>query len=238
MTLMLDAKIRVNLRKQTNKLRKQSLIPVVLYGNHKETKHLQIPESPLLKVYAQAGESTLVDLKVGDHKPVKVLIHELQRDAVSQKILHVDLYEVNMTEKIKAEIKLNFIGESKAVKALGGILVKNHDSLDIECLPDDLVPEIDVDISTLEVFDSHISVADLKLPKGITVLNKPEDIIVLVTEPRSEKELEELEAKVEEKVEEVEVEKKGKLEEPGEEGAEGAAEQKSEQKKPEQKKKE
>ena len=233
MTLMLDAKLREHLRKHTKNLRDQGNIPVVLYGNHKEPKHLQIPEGPLLKLYAQAGESTLVDLKVGDEKPVKVLIHELQRDAVTQKIIHVDLYEVNMTEKIKAEIKLNFIGESKAVKELGGILVKNHDTIEVECLPDALVPEIDVDISSLQAFDANISIGDLKLPKGMVVLNKPEDIVVLVTEPRSEKELEELEAKVEEKVDQVEVEKKGKLEEP-EEGAEGSTpDQKQEQKKKE-----
>lgn len=231
MTLMLEAKLREHLRKQTKNLRDQGNIPVVLYGNHKEPKHLQVLEGPLLKLHAQAGESTLVDLKIGDDKPVKVLIHDLQRDALTQKIIHVDFYEVNMTEKIKTEIKLNFIGESKAVKELGGILVKNHDTIEVECLPEDLVPEIDIDISPLQVFDSNISVADLKLPKGVVALNKPEEIVVLVTEPRSEKELEELEAKVEEKVDTIEVEKKGKLEEP-EEGAESSTpDQKADQKK-------
>jgi large subunit ribosomal protein L25 len=124
-----------------------------------------------------------------------------------------------MTEKINAEVNLNFVGESKAVKELGGILVKNLTAIKIECLPVDLIHEIDVDISPLQTFDDAIRVKHLKLPEAITINEKEDEVIVSVQPPRSEEELKSLEEKVEEKVEEI-----GQVEEKKEEEAPAAAE--------------
>lgn len=127
-----------------------------------------------------------------------------------------------MTEKIVTEIPLKFIGEAPAVVDLDGTLLVNRDNIEVECLPTDLVHEIEVDISSLKTFDDLIKVADLKIPKGLEVLNDPNEVVASVTPPRSEEELAELEAPVEEKVEEVEeVEKERKEEEEAEEETEG-----------------
>src|SRR4030042_2865598 len=110
-----------------------------------------------------------------------------------------------MEEKIKAEVPLNFIGESLAVKAEAGVLVKNIKEVEIEALPKDLPHHIDVDISALENFEDHIFVKDINVPGGVKIIADENEIVASVIPPRSEEELAALEEKVEEKVEEVKV---------------------------------
>ena len=235
MTFVLEAKTRTEKRKKTNSVRNAGGIPAVVYGKHQEPLSLTIAGHAFAKVYDEAGESTLVDLAIDGKEAMKVLIHEVQFDAVTQRPAHVDLYAVDMTQKLITEIPLVFTGESKAVKELGGTLVKNNDNLEITCLPKDLIHEIVVNIDALKTFDDRITAGDLKMPQGITLLDKPDEVIAYVAEPRSEKELEQLDEKIEEKIEEVEVEEKGKPKEEGEEGAETAAEEGKSSDKPEKK---
>lgn len=205
-------------------LRRQGYVPAILYGHEVKNVPLQVKYSDLLKTYRHAGSSTLVELQF-DHDKRTVLIHDLDHDPVSDNIIHADFYQVKLTEKIKAEIPLVLVGESPAVKELEGTLLNNKDHVNVEALPQDLVHEITVDISVLKTFEDTIDIKDLVTPKGITVLDNPDEMVVLVQPPRSEEELAELEQKVEEaeEVEKVEVEEKGKKEE--EEAQAEAAEQ-------------
>lgn len=98
-----------------------------------------------------------------------------------------------MDEKIKTEIPLEFIGVSDAVETLDGSFVTNRDSIEIECLPTDLVSEVTIDLSVLKTFEDQVTVKDLKLPSTIEVLTDLEEVICFVEEPRSEEELAELE---------------------------------------------
>jgi large subunit ribosomal protein L25 len=218
MALVLNAQLRELTGKKVRTLRKQNLIPAVLYGKEIAPQNLVVEYLPFQKVYSESGESTLIDLKVQEKEPMKVLIHDVQIDPVTKKIIHVDFWKVRMTEKIEAEIVLKFVGEAEAVKGLGGILVKNLDSLKVKCLPQDLVHEIEVDISPLKTFDDVIHVKDLKIPPEIEVLVNPEEIVAVVTPPRSEEELKEIETKPEERIEEIQVEEKRKKEEAEEAG--------------------
>lgn len=185
------------------------IIPAVLYGHGVKNENLEIETLALQKIYRQAGSSTLVDLRVDDRTPVKVLIHDVQRDPLRQDITHVDFYQVKMTEKLQADIELEFVGESVAVKEQGGILVRALDRVKVECLPGDLIASLPVDISRLKTFEDRIHVADLAVPKGITVLDRGDEVVVSVTPPRSQAELDELTTAVAEDVSAVEqVEKK------------------------------
>lgn len=194
-------------------LRKAGLIPGVVYGRGVASRSVSVEAIPFRKVLAEAGESSLVDLEIEGGEGVKVLIHDIQTDPLRDDVTHVDFLQVRMDEKIVTDIPLAFVGESLAVKGLGGTLVKNHDSLEVECLPGDLVREIEVDITPLATFEDTIRVRDLTLPKGITVLDEPEETVVLVEPPRSDEEMKELESKVEAKVEDVQVVEKKKAEE-------------------------
>lgn len=206
---------------KSNAARQKDLIPAIVYGPKTKPIKIAIAKNMLEKAYQEAGKSRLIDLEI-DGEQKKVLIYDLQFDPVKDNIIHVDFYAVRMDQEIHTEIPLKLIGESKAVKDLGGTLLTEKDTLEIECLPQNLINDIKIDISALDSFDKVIKVSDLDLPKTIKILNDPEQIIVLVQAPRSEEELAELEEKPEENVEAVEIEEKGKIEEGGEEGSEGA----------------
>jgi len=230
MALVLDAKKRTHFQKQNRSLRSEGSIPAVVYGKVKENLHIQLDEGEFRKIYQKAGESTLVDLRLEKEQPIKVIIQDMQWDPVKHNPLHVDFLAIDMNKKLTAEADLQFVGESKAVKELGGILVKNHDSLGIECLPGDLVHEIEVNLSLLATFDDRVTIGDLKLPQGVVCTENPEEVVVFVEEPRSEKELEELDTQVDTEVKDVEVEEKGKQEEEGEEATAGEEQKKEEPK--------
>ncbi len=223
--IVLPALPRSKVGKQSSTVRREEKIPAVLYGHGIKNSNLTIEYRTFEKVYRQAGGSRLIDLQIGEEKPVKVLIQTVQKDPVSDRFIHADLHQVRMTEKISATIAVNFIGEAKAVKEEGGILVKNLTELKVECLPQDLVQEIDVPITGLNTFDDLIRVRDLSIPTGITIKEKDDEVVVSVQPPRSEEELKSLEEKPEEAVDKVEVAGKEKKEEE-EEVAEGAAEEK------------
>lgn len=194
MTLQLSASVRTVTGKQVAELRAKGLVPGVMYGNQLEPKLVSIELAKLERLYRDAGESTLIDVVLDGQEPVKVLFKDVQRDPQTDKIVHVDFQQVRADQKISVEVALQFIGEAPAVKELGGILVTNHDHMEIECLPKDLVHEIAVDVSALKTFDDQIKYADIVLPPGVTLLNEPDDVVALVQEPRSQQELDALDA--------------------------------------------
>ncbi|MFA5155290.1 MAG: 50S ribosomal protein L25 [Patescibacteria group bacterium] len=179
-------KLSAQLRKSQEKLGPDSL-PGVLYGKGIDNKNLQLKRVDFDKAFGEAGESNLIDLSVGEDT-VKVLVKEVQRNVLKNYYTHVDFYQVNMKEKIKTEIPLHFIGEAKAVRELGGALIKDIDAIEVECLPSDLVDHIDVDISVLNTFEDAIHINDLKLPAGLTLLRHTNDVVAAVKEPKVEAE--------------------------------------------------
>ena len=204
-SISLNLKERKEVGKAAKRLRKQGLIPAVLYGHGVEAKNVSVEYTPFIKVYRQAGESSLVDLSIPGSEPVKALIADIAIDPMTDKLIHVDFRQVLMTEKLKAKIPVVFIGESRAVKELGGILVKSLAEIEVECLPQYLVHEIKVDLTPLKEFGDTIRVESISAPEGMVFLEKKAEVIATVTPPRSEEELKALEEKVEEKVETVEV---------------------------------
>lgn len=236
--LSLKAAIRTLEGKKLKRLREQNKLPAVIYGHGIKSQPLEVEYLLFKKIYEKAGESTLIDLHVDEQKPVKVLIQAVQLNPVTDQYLHVDFHQVKMTEKMTAEVPLKFVGESPAVKEQGGILVKNLDKVKIECLPDDLIHEIEVDLSSLKDFNSTIHVRELNIPPGVSVLDKPEETVVLIEPPRSEEELKELEEKpVVPVTEEVAEEKPTEGEAPAEEKEEGRAPQaETKEEKPKEKK--
>lgn len=206
-------------------LRASGLIPAVLYGSGEESVSLMVDYVPFKKLYNEAGESSLIDLSIdggAQDKPVKVLIQELQYDPVKGNIIHIDFRRIDMNKEMHATLELNFINESPAVKELGGTLMKTHDTLDIKCLPKDLVAEVNVDLGILKTFSDVVHVKDLVLPDGIKVLNDLDLVIAKVAAPLTEEQLKAMEETTAPNIDQIEVEKKGKEEVEGEgEGEKG-----------------
>lgn len=186
--LSLKASVREETGRKLNQLRGQGKIPAVLYGHKIKPTHLTVDYLAFDKLYKQAGDSTLVDLIVNDKKPVKVLVQDHQSDPVSDMILHIDFLQVNMDEKIHTEIPLKFIGEPPAVKEFSGVLITSLNTLSIECLPNDLVKEIEVDLTSIKTFDDIIHVKDIKVADILTVKNNEDDVVAQVQPPRVEEE--------------------------------------------------
>lgn len=186
---VLKALIREQTGKKANRLREEDKIPCVLYGHGIENKNITVEKRDLEKTYKAAGYSHLIDLDLGAGKPVKALIYDIQKDPVSDKIMHVDFYQVKEGEKITTEIPLEFINESPAVKALGAILVTNYNNINIKCLPNDLekIGKVQIDLSGLINFSDSIHIKDLQLPDGVEVIQSPDELIVIATEPVEEK---------------------------------------------------
>lgn len=175
------------------KLRLKSIIPAVIYGHGTENKSVQIDYNSFHKAFRAAGESTLLDLEIEGDGTVKALVKDWQVEPLSNRYTHVDFYQVNLKEKLKTEVALNFIGESPAVKEQGGSIIKTLDSVLVECLPMDLVHSIDVDVSVLKNFDDMIAVKDLAVPAGIEILENADEVIVKVEAPMTEDQLKALE---------------------------------------------
>ncbi len=215
-TINLNAEQRTTIKHGIKALRRAGNVPAVVYGHNIAASHVQVNERDLATVLRTTGRNTLITLNVsGVAQPKMVLTREVQRDPVKRSLVHVDFYEVSMTEKLSVEVRLVFFGESMDVKGGQGVLIKEMDSLSVRCLPQDLIEEIKVDVSKLNI-DQAIKVSDLNIPAGIEVMEDKNDEVARVSRY--------VEAKVEEAATtttaEVEVIEKGKKEE---EGAEGAA---------------
>jgi len=187
-------------KEKTNALRHEGFIPAVVYGKGKESMSLAVDAHSFDLCYREAGGNSIiaVDIKKLDGSDSKknALIHDVASDPVTDKVLHVDFLQIRMDEKITASIPLKFIGDSIAVIEQGGSLLTHLDEIEVECLPNDMPHEIEIDIASLVDFEAVIHVSDIKIPEGVTVLTDPEEVVVYVEEPRSEEEMAELEEPV------------------------------------------
>lgn len=164
-------------------LRKQGKVPGVVYGNSKNMM-LHFDEVALKKAYVKAGESTLVELDA-DGTKLPVLFHAIDQDPVSDRMIHVDFYAVDMNKEVEAEVHIRFEGESPAVKE-SAILVTALDTVTVRALPANLPHDLPVDLSKLVAFGDTITVADITVPQGVEILNDKEEVIVIAQEPRPE----------------------------------------------------
>lgn len=165
-------------------LRKNGHIPAVLYGHNVKNQNLAVSLSDFEKVLKKAGESTIINLVTDDGKTHPVLIHDIQNHYLTSRPIHADFYEVSMTEKLRTKVVLEFIGEPKAVKELGGVLMKNLNEVEVECLPGDLPHSLTVDISKLNTFTDAILVKDISVSDKVKVLSPAEEVVAKVQPPR------------------------------------------------------
>ena len=189
--------------KKVRFLRRQDITPTHLFGHGLESLSLQCNTAELQHIIAQAGTTRLISLKIeADKQPRSVFIREIQKDAVKGNLLHVDFYQIQKSEKMKSDIPIVLVGESPAMRLKGRMLTHTLTSLSIECLPDKLPPQIEVDLSPLEEIEQAIFVRDIPLSPDITVITDPDQMVVKVSEARVlEEEVAEVEAIAEEEVE-------------------------------------
>ncbi len=174
------------LGKKVRFLRRQGITPANLYGHNIPSMALQVDTSLLESILARAGRHSLIPLRLDSGGPRTVVIHNTQRDPLTDKLLHVDLYQVEATEKMKAEIPLVLVGEAPATKLRRVALYQSLNELPVECFPKDLPPAIEVDLSQLVEPEQAIHVKDLPLGSGIEALVDAEEIVVRVVQTHEE----------------------------------------------------
>ncbi|HSR89432.1 MAG TPA: 50S ribosomal protein L25 [Candidatus Udaeobacter sp.] len=202
------------------KIRTKTALPAVVYGMGGPAASVTLNYEDFAKLYEQAGEASLIDLFLGDKADGKVLIQDIAYDPVSDRMVHVDLRRIDMNKEMTATVELRFTGESPVIKAQGGTLMRNLESVEVKCLPKDLVSHIDVDLNVLNTFDDVIKIKNLTVPAGITITSPhAEDLVAKATAALTEEEIKAMEA-ASAPVDLSKIETAGKKKEEAEEGAE------------------
>ncbi len=155
-------------------------IPAVVYGPGEKNANIEVQEKEFIKVFRKAGESSLVELVIDGKEKRPVLISEIQKNPVTDQIIHIDFFQASLKEEVQVMVPLVFLGVALAEKDLGGTLNKNFLEIEVKALPQNLPHEIKVDISKLNTFEDHILVKDLVVPKGVTVLKNQDEIVASV----------------------------------------------------------
>jgi len=190
--LRLKATHRMVLKKKTRFLRRQGITPAHLYGQNIKSLALQCSTDELANLIAHAGKTRLVNLEVDSEKAKSVFVREIQRDAITRELLHVDFYQVKRTQKIAVDVPIVLVGEAPALKFKGRMLVHGITSLSVECLPTNVPPQIEIDITQLEEADQAVHVKDIVLDPEITVHADPEQLVVKISEVAVKEEVEEV----------------------------------------------
>lgn len=182
----IEAKKRDNFKKGPAKLyRNQGLIPSIIYGQE-EIRNILISKNEFNKLSPHLTKSTIIKIKL-DNKIFDVLIKDYQKDYIKDEFLHIDFYELKSGKPVHSRISLNFIGNAIGVRE-GGVLEKHLTSIDVECLPKDIVPFIEVNIENLKIGDA-LHVKDVQFDEKYKVLSHPDDVLVHISGKMAEEEV-------------------------------------------------
>src|SRR5436305_3255090 len=212
MDLKLTASKRTVNGRHVRRLRTEGVVPGVVYGHRSESEAVSLDAAEFRRVYAKAGRTHLVDLQLDGGRAEKILIKEVQTHPRFEGAQHVDLFRIDLKEKLQIEVPVTIVGEAPPVKRGDADLLINLHTIEVECLPSDIPEAIEVDVSGLAEIDDAVRVHDLHLPENVTVLTGGDEMIVKVQAHRVAEEPVEEAAEGEEAAAE------------GEEGAEGEAE--------------
>jgi len=181
----------------SRRLRREGMIPAVLYGGHDINVPLTLRKKDIFMILkTETGENTVFQLSFNSERR-DVMIKELQRNPVTDEVLHADFVQIAMDEVIRVSVPVVIVGEAVGVKAEGGFVDFITREVEIECLPKDIPESIKIDISDLHLRQS-LTVEDITLPKEAKLMSPPDTMLVLIEVPLKEEEIE-----VEEKEEEV-----------------------------------
>ncbi len=180
--IALKAKVRKQVGRKVKLLRKEGFLPANIYGKKIKSESIQIDLKEFLDVYKKVGDTKL--LYINDRP---VLVANIQKDPVSDALLHIDFHQVDLKEKVEAKVPVGLTGESPAEKQSIGTVVQYLNEIEVEALPADLPDKFEIDISKLSEVDQMVHVKDLLFDKfKIEVKTDLEEILVKVEPPQKE----------------------------------------------------
>lgn len=190
---MARPKLVVDKRKITGRkvkaLRREGLLPANLYGQGIKSQALQLGYKDFLSVFEKTGESGLIDLVIGKAKSAHpVLVGDIQVDPVTDKILHVDFRQVDLTQKTQVSVPIELVGEAPGAEGGEGILIQPLLEVEVEALPEELPDHLEADVSSLKEINDATRVADLKVNDGVTIMADKEEVVAKLEAPAEEEE--------------------------------------------------
>lgn len=197
--MKLAAKVRTRIGKRVKALRREGILPGVLYGAGIEAVPIEMDGVEASRLLDRASRSTLIELSL-EGEPHSVLVRDFQRDVIRRDYQHVDFLNVAMDVRIRAEVPIELVGSAPAAKEAGVVLVTGVSEVEVEALPADLMDRITVDLESLVEIDDSITVADLYLGDNVEVITDLDELVArviyqaeeVIEEPELEEELEEL----------------------------------------------
>lgn len=207
MTITINAEKREKVGKLES-LRKAGFLPAVYYGHKEEATPIQIKKIDFIKAWKSAGESTVIKLHTAN-EDLEALIKDVDIDPITSEPRHADFYVFEKGHKVEIAIPIEFIGVSAAVKDLGGVLMKILREIKVKAEPSNLPHQIEINISPITELEGQILAKDIAMPKGVELMENPEEVVVTVATPKAEK----VEEAAPADLSQIEVEKKGKKEE-------------------------
>ena len=180
----ISAQPRTILGKKVRKLRREGLLPAVVYGGAMQgVEPLTVTVREFERLYARVGTAALIDLQIDGGRTRPVLIHQVQRDATRRNFVHVDFLAPDMRVELTVAVPLNFVGESPAVTVEGGILTQLATELQVRCLPDRIPAALEVDLSRLTELEMALTTADVTLPEGVALVSAEDEPLVKAETP-------------------------------------------------------
>lgn len=207
--VVLKASPRSVTGKQVRRLRREGLLPAVLYGHKFDATPISLNAHETALALSGLSQSALVTIEL-EGKEFPAIVRERQKNYIRNEFIHIDFQVVSRTEKLRTNVSIELHGVSPAVKDFNGVVVSGVTQVEVECLPQDLPERIVLDITKLVNIGDGIYVRDLVLPEGVTIHQPPEEMIVMISAPEQEVEVEVEEVEL---ATEPEVIEKGKKEE-------------------------
>lgn len=196
-TLQQQVDTRTVLGKKVRALRRAGITPANVYGSKVDSVAIQIDTADMEKLLSIAGKTRMITMKIPSSKrDRRVLVKNVQRNSITGRLLHVDFYQISMTEKLKVVVPIIFDGVAPASSRSDFVVLENLTSVEVECLPADIPENIHVDITGLAEAGDHILVSDLIVGEKVTLLTSSDDIIASVSLAKIAAELEEMEEEV------------------------------------------
>lgn len=200
----------------SRRLRKEGIVPVILYGSNEANVPLALEKEALLKILrSETGENTVFEVSFNSETR-NAMIKDLQLDPVSDEIMHADLIQIAMDKVVKVSVPVVTVGDAVGVKTEGGFVDFITREVEIECLPQDIPEHIEIDISHLHLRQAF-KIGDVDVPEGIKLISDPDSILVHIELPAKEEEIEVEKEEEEEVISEEEEPEVIKKEKPAEE---------------------
>jgi large subunit ribosomal protein L25 len=179
------AEPRELLGKRVATLRRGGVIPANIFGRGLASTAVQLPERDVRRLIQGHGLNTLFELAVaGEPAPRSVVLRSVQRHPVSKALQHVDFYQVDLGRTMQAAVPVHVVGEAPAVHTYKALLLHGADSVQVEALPARMPTHLDASVEGLLELDSVLTVADLALPAGVTVLTSPDVVLARIARQR------------------------------------------------------